>query len=307
MQHRASARPILGEGRFGTHAGGDLLHIACAGDTCIDENVTFGLWAPGGNALNVAVNLRRRGRPTTLYCRLGRDLDGRHIVDFLDARDIGTETIWYTDDATCHALLETDPAGRTQVARVLGKGTPVTVPGPIRPRLLAHHAVVMKGITGIEDLLTELRGSGSLSCYDYGTAPEQLRTTAADICIFSAGEGNLLLARAFIDAATQCGAQVAVATLGAEGSVGRRGDERHSIKARATEVVDTIGAGDAYFSALIDALLSGRSLPAAMSEADTAGTAACRHRFAFPDVARTVSVASTVSPGDPVSLERTRR
>lgn len=92
------------------------------------------------------------------------------------------------------------------------------------------------------------------------------------------------------------GAQVAIVTLGDEGSVGQeKGKEPVKVEPFAIRVVDPTGAGDVYRGAFAFAWMEGRKLKDAMRFATAAATLKCRHygaREGIPDL-ETVERASS--------------
>lgn len=84
------------------------------------------------------------------------------------------------------------------------------------------------------------------------------------------------------------GAQVAIVTLGDDGSVGQeKGSEPVKIEPFAIQVVDPTGAGDVYRGAFSWAWMDGRGLKASMRFASAAATLKCMHygpREGVPDL-----------------------
>ena len=84
------------------------------------------------------------------------------------------------------------------------------------------------------------------------------------------------------------GAQVAIVTLGDEGSVGQeKGGEPVKVEPFAIRVVDPTGAGDVYRGAFAFAWMEGRRLKEAMRFASAAATLKCLHygaREGIPDL-----------------------
>lgn len=71
--------------------------------------------------------------------------------------------------------------------------------------------------------------------------------------------------RAFLAERVAAGAETAVATLGADGAMAATADAVHHVPAvRVAHIVDTNGAGDAFFAGFPMAHLSGADLPSAL-------------------------------------------
>jgi fructoselysine 6-kinase len=99
--------------------------VACVGDNCIDRYV-----APvrpdmvGGNALNVAVGLARRGLETAYLGATGDDDEGRRVVEALAAVDVDTSRITIESGDTAVTIVElTEGGDRVFLEERFGVGT----------------------------------------------------------------------------------------------------------------------------------------------------------------------------------------
>jgi ribokinase len=80
------------------------------------------------------------------------------------------------------------------------------------------------------------------------------------------------------------GPRVAVVTLGDRGAIARSPDERIRVPALNVDVVDTVGAGDAFCAALAVSLAEGAELRTAVHFANAAGALACTKHGAEPSM-----------------------
>ncbi len=64
-------------------------------------------------------------------------------------------------------------------------------------------------------------------------------------------------------------------TLGSAGSIARSGERAWRQQALPVEVVDTLGAGDAFIAGFVGALLDDEDIPAALRRGAQAGADAC--------------------------------
>ncbi len=256
--------------------------IACVGDTCIDVSLLTGEAALGGNAVNVAVRLHRLGLETHLIARLGDDEDGRRIVASLGELGVRADRSTLTSEPTCRAYLATDPSGHTWVSEVVGVGSPTTVPEQWFELLAEYRYVFGKGLLDPSTLIAHLRSRGVFTSYDYSFYAEDLGVNAADVVFYSAGEGNLERGREFAQEALARGASIAIATLGADGCLALTADSRElQVRLDPVDVVDSIGAGDAFIAGVLAGLIAGEELESALTAGARAGAAACLHPLAF--------------------------
>ncbi len=92
------------------------------------------------------------------------------------------------------------------------------------------------------------------------------------------------------------GAEVAVVTLGAEGSVGQsRGGAQVKVEALPVDLVDPTGSGDVYRGAFAWSLLQGRGLKEGMRFASVAASLKCRHYGAREGIPELDAVARALA------------
>jgi fructokinase len=80
------------------------------------------------------------------------------------------------------------------------------------------------------------------------------------------------------------GVRIIALTKGKDGSAIYTRDETHELPGESIEVVDTVGAGDAFTAALIAGLLAGRDLGDVHTAAAHLAAAVCTHAGATPDL-----------------------
>jgi fructokinase len=227
---------------------------------------------PGGSAANVAVALARLGRPVRFATSFAEDDHGRLVHNHLEKAGV---------------LLAVDPGsvGRTSTARATlaadGSaayefdldwrlaGTAELGAGPRVVHACSLGAVLQPGADAVLELVTRLRQTATVT-YDVnarpaitGTGPETLaaveRVVAVSDIVKASDEDLAALypGRELTDVVAELrsrGPKAVVVTRGPDGAVwfGQRGAvEVASIR---VPVVDTIGAGDTFGAALIDAL-----------------------------------------------------
>ncbi|KNC18726.1 ribokinase [Arthrobacter sp. RIT-PI-e] len=253
--------------------------LTVIGETLIDEVVSD--TAPmrahvGGSPMNVAVGLARLGFPTQFVGRFGDDAYGELIQDHLRQNSVlfpGEPDGLPTSVATARL----DPAGGAAYDFRLVWELPVLAAR--KEQLLDGTTLLHTGSIatmlepGAEDVLALVRDAHPrvTVTYDPNCRPSIIRDVAlaraqvekfavyADVVKASDEDLDWLYpdrtpeesARAFLDA----GAAVVVVTRGSRGpwAVCRAGDV--AVPAPPISVVDTVGAGDAFMSALIGALL----------------------------------------------------
>ncbi|RKN10601.1 carbohydrate kinase [Streptomyces radicis] len=249
--------------------------------TVVGETLVDLLWpvgarevraVPGGSPANVAVGLHRLERPVTLLTAWGDDPPGALVRDHL-AR-IGVEVRRLPSDAgrTIVALAYLDEGGAATYD-FLAEWAPSHVPVPEDTAVLhtgSLATVVEPGASRMLALCGEQRGLGRTVVVDLNVRPavQPDRDAYRAVCARLAGVADVVKASdedlswlypglAPAEAARQllaAGPALTVVTLGAEGALAVARADEARVGAPRVEVVDTVGAGDAFQSALLDAI-----------------------------------------------------
>jgi fructokinase len=225
----------------------------------------------GGSAANVAVALARLGRPVRLATSYADDRHGRLVADHLAGAgvDLAADPHVIPRTSTAKATLDTTGAARYEfdIDWRLGVLAADLVPLVVHTCSLA--AVLAPGADDVLAALARLRGHATVT-YDINARPAVTGTTAGVVARVEAVAAMADLVRAsdedlaafypewtLVEAATHLlglGPAAVVVTRGGEGAFWLDGLGLVEIASRPVTVVDTIGAGDTFGAALIDAL-----------------------------------------------------
>ena len=237
---------------------------------------------PGGSPANVAYGLARLGRETALLTELGADPAGELIAAHL--REAGVELLADRRGTapTPSAVVTLDEAGQADYAFdirwTLGRGR---AEPPVRPRHVHFGSIAAladPGAATVRALVSRLREHATVS-YDPNVRAELLGDRAdvigkvercialSDIVKASDEDVRWLypeLSEASIASAwLKAGPALVVITRGADGAIAHTRDKMTSIKSSPVAVADTVGAGDSFMSATLDALAAEERLGAA--------------------------------------------
>ncbi|MEV7852819.1 carbohydrate kinase [Streptomyces sp. NPDC088183] len=225
---------------------------------------------PGGSPANVAYGLARLGHGATLLTQLGPDGNGRLIRDHLTGAGVEVRT----DDATAptpSAAVTLDGAGRAAYTFEIGWTL-----GPVSLDRPPHHvhtgsiaAVMEPGAATVLDAVESLRTAATVS-YDPNVRPELMGDHASAVrrverCVALSdvvkasdedlewlypGQEPERVAERWL----ATGPAVVLVTRGGDGALAVLPGGRVTVDALPTEVVDTVGAGDAFMSGTLHAL-----------------------------------------------------
>ncbi|MGW5349547.1 carbohydrate kinase family protein [Streptomyces sp. NPDC004031] len=227
---------------------------------------------PGGSSANVAYGLARLGRGVALLTQLGDDPAGGLIREHLESAGVRVLTDGRTGQATPTAVVTLDARGAATYDFAIGWTLrPVDFPadGVRHVHLGSIGAVVAPGADAAREVTARLRASATVS-YDPNVRPALMGERAAaaaaaercvalsdvvkasdeDLAWLYPGEQPGEVAARWL----RLGPAVVFVTLGAQGAHAFTAAGRVAGAPVRAEVVDTVGAGDAFTSAALDTL-----------------------------------------------------
>jgi fructokinase len=231
---------------------------------------------PGGGPYNVARTIGRLEQPVAYLGRLSTDGFGARLRRELEADGVGIDTAVGTEAPTTLALVELDASGgasyrfyaaETSAPGLTLEAAAAVLPGQVGTFYLGTLGLVFEPLaTTLERLVDRVQGD-TLVALDPNCRPAAIEDRAAyggrlerllrrtDVLKASDADLEWLLPGSPpVDAARALLARedaVALVTLGSEGAlvVGRDGEV--AVEAPRVDVVDTIGAGDAFMGAFL--------------------------------------------------------
>lgn len=240
--------------------------------------------AVGGSPLNVAVGLARLDVPTLLVTRIGDDAHGRWVADHVRASGAGLaegSVVEGRRTSTATARLDREHTARYEFDLVWDLDHAV-LPDAAGLHVGSLGASLLPGRLAVDALVRQAEQEALFVSYDPNVRPafvtdaettgrevaeiaarsRLVKLSEEDVSVLRPGGGSDAgekLARELLSAGTT---ELVVLTRGAAGaSAYSRSRSVHEPVASAT-VVDTVGAGDSFMSALL-AILSAWEIPAA--------------------------------------------
>jgi fructokinase len=273
--------------------------------------------APGGGPFNTARALARLGVPTAFLGRLSDDVFGRELASALISDGVRLDLTSIGPEPTTIAIADVDDEGFAEY-EFLVQGTsapnltPEMVPEELGPDVGALHVGTLGLIlepmaSTLAELVTRECGK-RLVMLDpnirVGLIPDdeyrdRLKTSMSQSAVVKASEADLAWIYPGLDyelaaeEILQAGVSLVVVTLGSRGAFGAHPSARIHVDAPHVEVVDTIGAGDAFGAAFLAWLhdhgflgptlrLEDDELKAALEFACLAGALTCTRAGAEP-------------------------
>ncbi|MGY3846791.1 carbohydrate kinase family protein [Streptomyces hydrogenans] len=228
---------------------------------------------PGGSPANVAYGLARLGRPATLLTQLADDPSGRLIAAHLTGAGVRL-AIGGVPARTPSAVVTLDGRGQAayafDITWTLTAEEPPATPEPVRHVHLGSIAAVTEpGAATVLALTGRLRPAATVS-YDPNVRPalmgehgpavarvercvalaDLVKASDEDLAWLYPGEPVEAVAARWL----ALGPAVVLVTRGGDGALAVTREHTVAAGAPAVAVVDTVGAGDSFTSAVLDAL-----------------------------------------------------
>jgi sugar/nucleoside kinase (ribokinase family) len=219
----------------------------------------------GGTSAGKVLHLAGLGIDVTLHALLGADDEGRSVSSALERAGVRVEA--YASERTeRHANLMTQEGERVSLYLATPSAASVDVVDRIDGAMAAADVAVVD-LSGVGAQMVQRRLAGAVGApiwtdlHDYDGAAEfhEPFLRAADVVFMNddATHDPWALMKSCLDR----GPRLTVCTLGARGAIALAASgERASVDAHPVTVVDTNGAGDAFFAGFLAASLAGAEL-----------------------------------------------
>lgn len=253
---------------------------AVVGDNCIDcYRGETERWYPGGNAVNVGVHLQRAGVPTAYLGVVGDDEEGKFLESALTEEGIDLRWIDRRPGRTGRTFVRLERGERVFEGDDPGVQSPLALNATHLAVLKKCSLVHFSGFTSWEgnadrhqpNLVVEmasLQGRPRLSLDFSGGGDALFRRVGSvlNYSFFSRADLSDKQVHEFVEQCLEIASGIVVVTRGARGcAAGQRGCGLCMVPAQAVEVVDTLGAGDAFIAGFLAATLQGKGFVAALA------------------------------------------
>jgi fructoselysine 6-kinase len=258
--------------------------VATLGDNCIDRYLALGQSTVGGNAVNVAVHLARRGTPTAYYGAVGNDAGGERVIAALRANTVDIAGLHVHDGLTAYTDIDFGDGGERVIAYEEFGACAGYRPSAAEIDAIARLRHVHLGWLNDGDTAKQaLLAAGASVSQDLSVTPSSAGRLADGLAIAFASAGpNLAEGEALMSRLLSEGARLAVVTCGPAGSLASDGGKQVQMNARSVPVVDTLGAGDTFIAGFVAARLAGARLVESLAAGRDAAAETCGHLGGFP-------------------------
>lgn len=236
------------------------MSIACVGDNVIDIYRGSGRGYPGGNAVNVAVAVRRSGVPSAYLGAVGDDLEGTVLRQALSSEGVDTGRLRVLPGRTAWCEIQLIDGDRQFGDADVGVSR-ITLTEPDLDYLAGFTVVHTGDNSMIEDQVAAIAARTRVA-FDFSERPrayiDELIGHVWCAC-FSASHLSADEATALADEMAALCSRPVLVSEGARGAQLVVDGTRFRAAPHESSVTDSLGAGDALIGGVLSGLISGGS------------------------------------------------
>ncbi|MCP8970025.1 fructoselysine 6-kinase [Ectobacillus ponti] len=243
------------------------MKVIGVGDNVVDKYMHKGMMYPGGNALNFSVYAKQLGVEAAYLGTFGNDRAASHIMETLEEIGVDLSHCRQHEGPNAYAGVDLVEGDRVFIGGNSGvqKEHPLVLTeedlGYIRTFAMAHTSVYSR----IESELPKLKETGILLSYDFSADyhEDMLKQVCpyVDVSLLSCGHLSEEETKTLLLQVCSFGSRLAIGTMGSKGAMVYDGQEFYQQAPHFVKPVDTLGAGDSFFTAFILQYLQGKELP----------------------------------------------
>ena len=235
------------------------MRVIGVGDNVVDKYHHLRTMFPGGNALNFAVYAKMLGIDAS-YCGIfGNDGVGDHIKSVMNELDIDISSSLTREGANGYAEVNLVDGDRVFFGGNKGgvsKSEPLILTDELVTYLNEFELIHSSCYSYLEEEIQKLKERKGILTFDFSNRIEQdyLEKVCphVDVAFFSAGDLETLEEiDALLEQGSKLGCSLTIASMGTRGQRVYDGTAFYSGKVKLVEPVDTLGAGDSFFTQFI--------------------------------------------------------
>jgi len=259
------------------------MKLAGVGDNVVDRYRDLGTMFPGGQALNVAVYARRSGLDSAYLGAIGDDVAGRQVLGAMRSETIDISRVRILPGPNAHAEVALADGNREFTGGDAGVSK-FRLSRADLDYLATFDLIHSSESSYLEDQLGLLAGVAPLS-FDFSERrdPAYVEPLLPHVAIaeFSLSDLDDAAAEAWLVRIHGLGPRVVIATRGASGALLYDGSRFWRQSAVPTEVIDTLGAGDAFIARVLVGIVRNEPFEHSLAEAAVAAASTCGAYGAF--------------------------
>lgn len=240
------------------------MRVIGVGDNVVDKYLHKRVMYPGGNALNFSVYAKQIGHDTAYLGVFGNDLAAKHIIETLESLQVDNSISRLYEGENGYAKVDLVEGDRVFVG---GNEGGVQLTHPINLSLqdleylktfqLAHSSIY----SNMETELHKIKEAGVKLSFDFSSDfTESLLESVCkhvDYSLLSCGHLEVEATQELLKGVHSYGSKLAIGTMGSRGALVYDGRTFFHQEPHLVKPVDTLGAGDSFFTAFILHYLEG--------------------------------------------------
>ncbi len=243
------------------------MKILTIGDNCIDAYVNQEIGYPGGGCVNVAVHAARHKACVSYIGAVGVGRLGRHLLDCLNKEDVDTSKVQKFAGSTAIAFV--DHFEKERIFLGSDRGVRYLLDASkINSDYIKEFDLVHTTLDGqVDKMISKWYNMGVRISYDFSHRylSEQLELLPfVEYAFFSGGDQDRYILEERAQEFYNCGCKNVIITRGEKGSFAYNGREYIYQKAIDTDLMDTLGCGDAFIAAFLCTMQNGGSISNAL-------------------------------------------
>lgn len=269
----------------------------------------------GGSPSNIAINTKRLGINSTIAAAVGKDELGSYLINRLNEAGVDTTHIQKVDYSTSLVLITKSrstpkPIFYREADYRLEYNTNLSQ--AIKDSKILHFSCWpisrIPARQTIEKCIEQARANNLLVCFDPNYHPmlwpveedgvEYVKSIIKEVDIIkpSRDDAERIFGKGkvtdYIDKFLSLGAKLVIMTLGKDGAIVSNGEEVMKFDSYATKVVNTTGAGDAFWSGFYSALVKGYTLKESLKLGFAVSAYKLKHTGAVVDLPKLEQIKS---------------
>jgi sugar/nucleoside kinase (ribokinase family) len=234
------------------------MRVIGVGDNVVDKYLYKKTMYPGGNALNFSVYAKQLGMDSAYLGVFGNDCAADHILQVLRSLDVDISYCRQHPGENGFATVDLVDGDRVFIGGNDGgvqKDHPIILTKKdleyIKTFEIAHSSIY----SGMESELHKIKESGVLVSFDFSNEySDQILQHVChhiDVSLLSCGQLQDKEVETLLKKVYSYGSRLAIGTMGSRGSMVFNGQKFYRQKPLFVKPVDTLGAGDSFFTAFI--------------------------------------------------------
>ena len=264
---------------------GSAVSLLGLGDNTVDIYIDNGAMFPGGNAVNVAVQGCRLGASAAYLGCLANDVYGRLLFDALTAEGVDLSRCRRIDGENAHVLVGHRDGDRVFLKSTPGVRSSYELNAEDYAYLTGFDVVHTSYCSDNDSLIPSISRAAALLSYDFSDrwAKDRMDRFApfVDIAFLSFPNRTDEECAEALREWSASGVRIVVMTRGEDGALALSDGTVYRQDILPANVVDTLGAGDAFIAGFLTTFLKGNPIPLALRNGARAAAVACGEMGGF--------------------------